>query len=39
MYKILLLISNFFQLDIKFYCEKRLWTHLDDVPEVEANKK
>ena len=38
-YKRLVLISNFFQLEIELYCEKSFCTHLDHVSKVEANKK
>ena len=36
--KRLVLISNFFQLEIEPYCEKRLRTHSDQVTEAEANE-
>ena len=34
-----MLISNFFQLEIELYYQKRLFTYFDHVFEVEANKK
>ena len=38
-HKSLILISNFFQLEIELYFERRLCTHFDKASEVEANKK
>ena len=34
-----IIISNFCLLEIELCSEKRLWTHLRNVSEVEANKK
>ena len=38
-YKSLVLIWNFFKLEIELYCEKSLCTHFDRFSKVEANKK
>ena len=38
-YKNHVLIWDFFQPETEFYCQKRFWTHFDQVSKIEANKK
>lgn len=38
-YNILILISNFFQLEFKFHCKKRLCTYFDYVTKTEETKE